>query len=333
LEREDGELGFIADEIGKTGYPLEIHASEVLEKRGWSVLHSTFYQDIETGSMREIDIRADKSIDGSRAGDTISPHRLQLRLDIQCKKSDAVAWVFFLTTRRTQDMAPSPRFLDYLYVAKTTSLSRLYSTHRPTIPAAPTLSLGIAKSLKHVGDLGLIDRTTFQSLASAEQAKTYKEIKRKQAHDSKNAGEYPAIYEAAMTVLKATDYDFNNVYAMMQMVIDGSLSGVPLPRGVEIGDIQLYMPIILFEGKLVTWQDGHVKNANEVLLQSQVLSKMMFIPSPSIVVIHKDHLNDFLKSIDDDLLALADRIHENRGKLDEQLRSLKQQFASTDNPA
>ncbi|MGA2237904.1 MAG: hypothetical protein ABSG74_01700 [Candidatus Bathyarchaeia archaeon] len=330
MEKEEGELGFIADQIEKTGYPLEMHASEVLEKKDWNVLHSTFYRDSETGIMREIDIRADKAVDRSAAGDTIRPYRLNLRLVIQCKKSDSVAWVFFVTKRKTEEMATSPRFLDYLYVAKTSSLSRLYSPYPATGPTVPTLSLGIARSLKHVGDLKVVNPTTFRSLSAIEQAKTYKEIKMRKVQDSGATGEYPAIYEAAMTVLKATDFDFNNVYTTMQLVVNGRLSGMPLPPGIEIGDIQLYIPIILFEGRLITWQDGHLKKTDQVLLQSQVLSKGFFIPSPSIVVVQRDHLNDFLESIDEDLLVLADRIHKNRDTLDEQLRLLTQQFAGTD---
>jgi hypothetical protein len=329
LEKEDPELGFIAHQIEKTGYPLEIHASEVLEKNAWNVLHSTFYQDFETGSMREIDIRADKTVDRCLSGDTIHPYRVHLRLDIQCKKSDTFAWVFFLTARRTEEMATWPRFLDYLYVAKTSSLSRLYSPYPARLPTAPTLSPGIAKSLKHVGDLRVVNPTTFGCLAATEQAKAYKEIKMRKVQDSEPTGGCPPIYEAAMTVLKATDFDFNNVYATMQLVVNARLSGTPLLSGIEIGDIHLYMPIILFEGRLITWQNGHLKNTDQVLLQAQVLSKGFFIPSPPTVVVQRDHVNDFLKSVDDDLLVLADRIHKSRGTLDEQFRLLTQQFAGT----
>jgi hypothetical protein len=328
LEKEDPELGFIARQIEQTGYPLEIHASEVLEKEGWDVLHSTFYEDFETRGMREIDIRADKTLDRSPSGDTINPYKIRLRLDIQCKKSDTFAWVFFLTPRTKEEMATGLAFLDYLYVAKTSSLSRLYSPYSAMLPATPTLSPGIAKSLRHMGELKLVNPNTFRSLAATEQAKTYKEIKVKRIRDSGSADGYPAIYEAAMTVLKATEFDRTNVYTVMQSVINGRLSGIPFPSGTEIGDIQLYMPIILFEGKLIAWQNGHLKNTDQVLLQSQVLSKGFFIPSPSIVVVRRDHLNDFLKSVDEDLLMLADRIHKNRGTLDEEFRLLTQQFAS-----
>lgn len=326
MEEEDAELGFIARQIEQTGYPLEIHASEVLEKDGWDVLHSTFYEDFETRNVREIDIRADKTIDRSPSGETIYPYKIRLRLDIQCKKSDTFAWVFFLTPRKAEEMTTGLTFLDYLYVAKTSSLSRLYSPYPAMLPAAPTLSPGIAKSLKHTGELRLVNPGIFRSLAVTEQAKTYKEIKRKKAKDSGSAGGYPTIYEAAMTVLKATEYDCNSVYAVMQSVINSRLSGMPLPS--EIGDIQLYMPIILFEGKMIAWQKGHLKNTDQVLLQAQVLSKLVF-PSSSIVVVQRDHLNDFLKSVDEDLLILADRIHKNRDVLDEQFKLLTQQFAGT----
>ena len=331
MEKEDPELRFIADQIEKTGYPLEIHASEVLEKKGWNVLHSTFYRDSETGIMREIDIRADKTVDRSAVGDTIHPYRLNLRLDIQCKKSDSFAWVFFLTKRKTEEMATSPRFLDYLFVAKTSSQSRRSPLYPATAPITPTISPGIADSLRHVGDLGVVNPTTFRSLAATERAKIYKEIKMQRAKDSEPKGEYPEIYEAAMTVLKASDFDFNFLYTGMELVFNNRLSGIPLPRGIEIGDIQLYMPIILFEGRLITWQNGHLKKTDQVLLQAQVLSKWFFIPSPPIVVVQRDHLSDFLESVDEDLLALADRIHKNRSLLDEQFKLLSQQFVGSKN--
>jgi hypothetical protein len=328
LEKGDPELEFIARQIEKTGYPLEIHASEALEKRDWKVLHSTFYEDPETKRLREIDIRADKTVARSSPGDAISPYKIHLRLDIQCKKSDTFAWVFFLTPRRTEEMATGLRFLDYLYVAKTSSLSRLYSPYPEMLPHIPTLSPGIAKSLKHTGDLKLVDPTVFRSLAATEQAKTYKEIKRK-AQDSGSVDGYPAIYEAAMTVLKAADFDFNNAYSFMQFVINSRFSGLPLPTGTEIGDIQLYMPIILFDGKLMAWRNGHLGGADEVLLQAHVLSMGFFVPSPLLVVVQRDHFDDFLKSLDDDLIVLADRIRNNRAKLDQEFRLLTQQFSGT----
>jgi hypothetical protein len=338
LEKEDGELEFIAEQIEKTGYPLEIHASEVLEKKSWNVLHSTFYRDSDTGIMREIDIRADETVDRSAVGDTIHPYRLSLRLDIQCKKKDNVAWVFFLTKRRTDEMATLPRFLDYFLVAKSSSQSRQNPLYPAAVPFTPTVSPSIADSLGHVGDLGVVNPTTFRSLAATEQAKvyaeiklerakkTYTKIKPEKAKNSEPKGEYPDIYDAAMTVLKASDFDFNMLYANMELVVNNRLSGIPLPHGSEIGDIFLQMPIILFEGRLIAWQDGHLRRTDQVLLKAQVPSKGVFIPSPPIVLVQRDHFSDFLESVDKDLLALADKIHKNRSLLDEQFRLLTQQF-------
>ena len=329
MKEGDPELEFIARQIEKTGYPLEIHASVVLEKRDWKVAHSTFYEDFETKSLREIDIRADRTVERSSLGNATTPYKIHLRLNIQCKKSDTFAWVFFLTQRKTDEMATGLRFLDYLYVAKTSSLSRLYSPYPAMLPHIPTLSPGIAKSLKHTGDLKLVDPTVFRSLAATEQAKTYKEIKMKKAQDSGSTDGYHMIYAAAMTVLKATDFDFNNAYSIMQFVINSRFSGAPLPAGAEIGDIQLYLPIILFDGKLLVWRNGHLEGADEVLLQAHILSMGFLVPSPLIIVVQRDHLDDFLKSLNDDLLVLADRISNSRAALDQEFKSLTQQFSGT----
>jgi len=229
------------------------------------------------------------------------------------------------------EMATLPKFLDYFFVAKTSSQSRQYLPYPAMVPITPTISPGVAGSLRNVGDLKVVNPTTFRSLATTEQAKTHAEIKMTKAKDSEPKGEYPAIHEAAMTVLKATDFDFTDAYAAMQFVVNCRLSGIPLPPGNEIGEIRLYIPVILFEGRLITWQDGHLKRTDQVLLQAQVPSKGFFIPSPPIVIVQRDYLSDFLESLDEDLLALADKIHENRSVLDEQFRLLSQQFVGSKN--
>ena len=81
----------IANEIEKTGFPLELRISSLLKNQGFEVNHSVYYIDKDEGKGREIDIVA-------------SRHRHRLKKDarwfvihnltIECKKSEK-PWVIF----------------------------------------------------------------------------------------------------------------------------------------------------------------------------------------------------------------------------------------------
>lgn len=72
----------------KTGFPLEIEVSSILEKK-WDVVNTASYFDEDEKTMRSIDIAATKSFND------IAPHFLEVNLDIECKKDENFAWVFF----------------------------------------------------------------------------------------------------------------------------------------------------------------------------------------------------------------------------------------------
>ena len=331
MEDDEG-LRFIAGEIDKTGYPLEITASTTLESEGWNVAHSTYYQDYDLQAFREIDIRADKTIGHSSSANDLSPYRLHLRMNIQCKKSDPFAWVFFLRGRRKEDPDIGLRFLDYPYVAKTSTLlliNRLNPPYGAIWSPPPALPLGVAKTLKTSADLDIIKPSVFRCLRATHLARTYKEVKRKE-YDKGRSGENKdsksPIYEAAITVVKATEFDFNNTYDMMHYFITARSTGARVPQDITLGDIQLYLPIILFDGELLAWQDGILRRTTEVLLRTYAMSTRYLLPFPSIVVVHKDHFRDFLKCVDEDLANLANTIWTSRGLLDEQFKLMTQGF-------
>jgi hypothetical protein len=329
---DDAALRFIAGEIDKTGYPLEIHASTVLESERWNVLHSTYYQDYDLQTYREIDIRADKTVDRDSSGNELFPYRLHLRIDVQCKKSDSFAWVFFLRPRRKEDPDICLKFLDYPLVAKTSTLllmNGLSQSSASIRPPPPTLSLGVANALKTSSDLGIVKPSVFRCLDAGQLARTYKEVKRKRSgagtsredKDSKSP-----IYEAAITVVKATEFDFNYMYDMMHYFITTKSRGASFPQEFTLGDIRLYLPIILFDGELVAWQEKSLSRTTEVLLRTYAPSMRYPFPFPSIVVVHKDHFRDFLKRVEDDLANLANTVWNSRGVLDEQLKLMNQEF-------
>lgn len=59
-----------------SGFPLELRMSKILKKRNWNHTLCSRYEDFETGVLRELDISAEKIING-----------ISIHLYIECKKS------------------------------------------------------------------------------------------------------------------------------------------------------------------------------------------------------------------------------------------------------
>jgi hypothetical protein len=79
----------LIEEIKKTGYPLEIKISSILDNDWETITNQDTFVDRNTMQLREIDICATQK--PSRMGNL----ELETALVIECKKSDAFSWVFF----------------------------------------------------------------------------------------------------------------------------------------------------------------------------------------------------------------------------------------------
>jgi len=81
------------------------------------------------------------------------------------------------------------------------------------------------------------------------------------------------------------------------------------------------LPILMFDGKLYTWLEGKVERKDELLLEGRCHSQHYF-ENMLISVVTKDHIKDLLSGINDGLFRLADRIYENREKLDAEVKKI-----------
>lgn len=334
FEVSEKVLKVIADEIDKTGFPLEIFVSRRLEEKSWKVRHSTYYKDYETQEYREIDIRADKTIQQNTQDPELQPYTLCLQMNIQCRKSESDAWVFFMSPVQREGEFLL-RFLDYFYVAKSSSLLSLNlypmpSPYGPVPPPSPVLTLGVANQIKNSMELGVIKPSAFRCLTPKRQAKIYKEVKYQSPDGStyKSKDARPTIYDSSITVTKSTEYDCQILYGLMHLYLQQRSRGTPTPQGFPypLGYIQLFLPVIVFDGELVAWSEGKVERADQVLLQTFVPSRQIFLPSPPAVVVKKEGFEDFLRTVDEDLRALSDEIHKNKNLLDTELTVMIQQF-------
>jgi hypothetical protein len=91
---ESGSKKKIVEYIEKTGYPLEIEISSLLENSKWAVTGNYPYVDPEKGGLREIDVYATFP-SAFRQGDFLTkPHFLPMML-VECKKSTTDSLILF----------------------------------------------------------------------------------------------------------------------------------------------------------------------------------------------------------------------------------------------
>ena len=82
------QINHLKKEIKKTGYPLEIELSSILDKK-WQVQNTASYFDEDEKKMRDLDLVA------TRYFQEVGEFFLEVNLEIECKKDENFAWVFF----------------------------------------------------------------------------------------------------------------------------------------------------------------------------------------------------------------------------------------------
>lgn len=95
-------------EIQKTGYPLEIEISSLLDGKWDKIVNTDSYRDYSENKTRDIDINAYRIVE-TGIGLEFAPH-----LIIECKKSENLAWVFFMRPLKLEDLDLNGHYLDGL---------------------------------------------------------------------------------------------------------------------------------------------------------------------------------------------------------------------------
>jgi len=326
------EVEFIKKEIEKTGFPLEIEISSILKKGGWNVMHSSPYLDEDEGKWREINIKAYKSMDERSDGKSIKPFRLTIALIIECKKSEESAWILFPRTRSKEEIkrATNIRSLDFLTVVKRQSLLKGEFVYRDRFTSPletqfldidPSLireeamvTPEIARSMKFLSELEIIPPEIFRCLVKQTKAIAFTEIKLKKKKVKSHTSE---IFEAINALIKATKYD-------LILASNGIHAGAYLMKWKDekgAFQIDIFLPILIFDGGLYSWCDGNVKVEDEILLEGRCHTKHYF-ENMLIDIIKKERFETFLNEMKEDFLKLVDQVSENRRKLDEQVKMI-----------
>jgi hypothetical protein len=86
----NSEIKYLAQELNKTGFPIEMEIFNLLNSRNWLASPNDYYYDDELNLGRDIDIHATPYPYQPAKNFFMFPF-----LAIECKKSQTMAWVFF----------------------------------------------------------------------------------------------------------------------------------------------------------------------------------------------------------------------------------------------
>ena len=111
-ERRKGLKDHLLEEIVKSGFPLEIQVSSILEDHDWVVMNNQPFRDPDEDKLRSVDILAfhePTASDFTR----YRPLAFSPQLIIECKKSISHAWVFFSRPERCKVFPMSGQVYDF----------------------------------------------------------------------------------------------------------------------------------------------------------------------------------------------------------------------------
>src|SRR5213592_2645104 len=136
----------LLEQLAKTGFPLEVEVSDLLEPN-WLVFPNEAYVDEDEGKTREIDMFAIHNSETDQLT-WANPPRLFLAtyLAVECKRSETHAWVFLTRNETVPPGLGSGQTLDFLQVFSGDSQSFLEQTLE-----LPKLHYEATEKIAHAG--------------------------------------------------------------------------------------------------------------------------------------------------------------------------------------
>lgn len=277
-------------------------------------------------------------IDNKRKDKSIKPYRLVFDLVIECKKNRGFAWVFFTQPRSKEinDLS-NAILLDFLTVVqRQSSLKQLKPiSEEECLEYEIPISLLDEEALVVPTDndqgsvfelfeppplaFQKIRQKCFKRLSKMNIATTYIEISIDKKLRSKSIKSSPTeIFDAVNKVSKALkERLINSSYRLFQAtkLSKARINLIPTKLGGVNLDIEIFVPIIVFDGKLYSWSDGHVEEENEILLKAKCHTKQYY-EDRLISVVKKEHFQNFLKDLNDDFVNLYNLLYINKRQLD-----------------
>lgn len=302
------ENEFVAEELRKSGFPLEIEVADVLSTNGWNVFPSIRYLDYDDGVHKELDIIANKVLRGQI--DTSDCYNVQVELLIECKKRENKAWVFF-----PRKITPSPYFqaaprIDSFDVARLSTEGKSeFSTYpkqiweklkpRKYIPSAFANQLWSTDATQQV----------FKSYFAEEKSLSFDPVKLGK-NEFNREGERREIHDALDGLAKAAIYRQVQMAEVYQQLLDATLGGIELGED-SMGQFYFhyFFPVLVFDGKLKVWKRGEVSDATGVMHEVTMRSTQ-YSSTQLLRVVTAGAFKEWLREFDKEAESFAGKFSE-----------------------
>jgi hypothetical protein len=269
-ERKSTLEDYLLGRVKKSGYPLEIEISNILENERFAVFNTQYYFDAEAHQGRDIDIFA-LTLGPEVIDDKLLPLSLRTDLAIECKKSETHAWVFY-----TRPRLP----MSSIY---------MHGQFRTTVPKPEEFSMeSFEWFLQHKCLILHYDK--FAEIAIA-----YEEIKKKKMDTEngkkrKNGSSRKEIFEATNQLVKFTSYEMHQIYER--------IAKLPWKDKREV--TTLFFPVIVFDGDMfVMFLDSgepRLERRKHVLLGTHYRCPYCLnVESFTVDIVHRSHFNEFIQ--------------------------------------
>jgi hypothetical protein len=261
------ENEFVAEELRKSGFPLEIQVADILSENGWSVFPSYLYFDYDDGVHKELDIIAYKVLKGQI--DASDYYNVHVELLIECKKREDNTWVFF-----PRKVTPSP-YLQVISRIDSFDVARLCTEGKSELSIYPKQIWTKLKPRKYIPSefayqLWSTDATqsAFKSFFEQEKSLSFDPVKLEKKMQKKfnREGERREIHSALGGLAKAAIYRQVQMAEVTQQLLDVTL--MEIASGEEpVGQFYFhyFFPVLVFDGKLKVWRKGDVSDATGVM--------------------------------------------------------------------
>lgn len=296
------ENEFVAEELRKSGFPLEIEVADILSENGWSVFSSFLYLDYDDDVHKELDIIANKVLKGQI--DASDYYNVQVELLIECKKREDKTWVFF-----PREVTPSSHF-QAVSRMDSFDVARLCTEGKSEFSTYPKQIWTKLKPRKYIPpesayQLWSADATqsSFKSFFEEEKSLSFDAVKleNKEKREKKfnREGERTEIHNALGSLAKAAIYRQVQMAEVIQQLLDATLGEIVSGED-SVGQFYFhyFFPVLVFDGKLKVWKKGDVSDAtgvmHEVTLRSADYSatKMLRVVTAGVF---KEWLREFDK--------------------------------------
>lgn len=278
------EIGFLKQEIKKSGYPLESHVTSVISSRkDWILYFNPYFWDKDENKGREIDIKATYSSDELyNRGSSVF---MTLSLIIECKRIPGNAWVFFKSPADPYSPILRCSWFDFFKGLEGDTLSHVISNKKST----------------H------FDRCSAKSTQYAEYIISQNESNKRRDN----------IWGSVIKLVKACSEEVENLKDEDRKIIE-DLRFEGLDLWVERPDstISFVYPVIVFEGKLyeASIEDEIILRRKHYIQLHIDFSSKNYKGKFCIDVISRSFFKKFLNHIENDVKVFENRILKHQQK-------------------